>query len=548
MMKVSFFFSSMTLALLLILGGPIATGAEVNAYDDVIVVYPGQEHIPISYHSLERHDTGFPSGVRFHSAPRYGSLIAQADGFTYTPSAAFWSIGFDLFTYSTELCETTNEACSLSTAMVILQTQDALDVIHQSDLESGSLGTALEAIAPSGGLSITGAAGLIGSHGLAITGPLTTQGYVRPKVGGGIPSTGDESQHGSGAQVTFHLPDPPPAHPGDTPSLPDGEFVLLSAGPELSPVAEVSLQIEDSAQRLVLTSPYAASGGRPEVSVGLTAQPHRIRAVWWPYNATRHAGASLWLDGELVGSLALQFAVAGVGKQARLGVLAPASTFEGTLYLDEIGIGSTFGQPRRQILYQNSFEPGTSLGPLGQESPIWLAAGAANAAITGQGGLQVALAGDQTGGFVTAALNELDQVGVGFDLDPKSVGVSAPGRILLLEIGATPIGSVARLSLARFGSGYALRTIVRQANGTWVTRPDVPIADTVHGLDLEWRSSQSSRTQNGSLRLWVDGQLVTEVSGLANAGHHANLIRLGGKALFANAFGTLAYDNVVIRH
>ncbi len=547
MMKVDLFISLMIPALLLAASTPARVLAVVQAYDDVVLVYPGQEGKAISFHSLERYDAGHPSGLRSFTNPRYGSLHAQLNGLIYTPTEAFWTIGFDQFTYSTELCETPNDSCIISTAMVFLQAHDALSVVHQSDLESGSLGSALEAVAPVGHASTTEAAGLVGTRGLALTIPFITDAYVQP-YSSGIPSTGDESQQGSGAQVTFHLPDPPPAHPGDLPGLPDGEFVLLSAGPLGNPVAEVTLQVQDSVQTLMLTSPYASTGDRAEVSIGLTALPHQLRAIWWPENASRDAGASLWLDDELVGSLTFDLAVAAVGNQARLGLLSPTNASGGTLHLDEIEIGSTFGVARRQILFQNSFEPGSSLAPLGQESPIWLAPGAAQAAISGQGGLQVVLAGHETGGFVTAALNALDQVGVGFDLDPKAVGISAPGRILLLEVGDSSAGSIVRVSLARSGTGYALRTIVRQDDGTWVTRPDVPITDAVHGIDLEWRSAQSSRTQDGSLRLWVDGQLVTEASALSNAGHRTSLVRLGGKALFASAFGTLAYDNIVIRH
>ena len=62
-------------------------------------------------------------------------------------------------------------------------------------------------------------------------------------------------------------------------------------------------------------------------------------------------------------------------------------------------------------------------------------------------------------------------------------------------------------------------------------------------VEVEWLAATRPAAANGRLRLWVDGTIAGELSGLANGDSKVESVRLGAKNVDPLTGGLLLYDD-----
>ncbi len=96
------------------------------------------------------------------------------------------------------------------------------------------------------------------------------------------------------------------------------------------------------------------------------------------------------------------------------------------------------------------------------------------------------------------------------------------------------------VSLKRQDGAYSILARVRKNDGTRVDTPVVAISNAPHAIEVHWRGRSSA--QDGILDLWIDGNEVALLTGIANDGATVESVRLGAMSLKTGARGTLYFD------
>ena len=101
-------------------------------------------------------------------------------------------------------------------------------------------------------------------------------------------------------------------------------------------------------------------------------------------------------------------------------------------------------------------------------------------------------------------------------------------------------------------SGFGLRPAFRQDNGdgtfTWVDGDAVPLDSLSPNLALQVGRSDSDATLNGWMRLWNNGEIVSEWFGLDNDDQVLRTVHFGAKGFSpsSNADGTIRIDDAMV--
>jgi hypothetical protein len=138
-----------------------------------------------------------------------------------------------------------------------------------------------------------------------------------------------------------------------------------------------------------------------------------------------------------------------------------------------------------------------------------------------------------------------------FELDPRGFDPGEAGdrhRVrIFLAFEAEPARRVLAVVLRRRDGDYGLRAHVRLEDGEVAETPFIAIADAPHWIELDWSRATRPDAADGSLSLWIDGQLAGHLPGLDNPSSGVGFVRLGALAVKAGASGTLRWDEFTSR-
>ena len=94
-------------------------------------------------------------------------------------------------------------------------------------------------------------------------------------------------------------------------------------------------------------------------------------------------------------------------------------------------------------------------------------------------------------------------------------------------------------------STYEIYVDTRKDDETFKAGSWVPIGEDWAAVEIAWKASDEAGLNNGYLKLYVDGQLVTTLSNLDNDTYGINSVYLITNAVNANTTGSLNFDDFV---
>jgi hypothetical protein len=513
---------------------PPALQAECPTGDYVVSVEPGRNGQPIAKNRLLAAAPGFR--IIGFSQPSIGVLTESADSFLYKPSSRFWTQGTDSFTVHLAPLPGRVTQDSIRARTVFLASAlgpwKSLAESFEGDLTSNwvSQDTA-------GHIQLFGQGALCGDQSLKIV--ARPAGSWISALLGEYRDDGDTGggQQGSGAQATFRPPGsgPPGGPPGNfhTPY----EMAFFSAGAIAQP--DYRLWLRDGNGSLEVRAEVPGVASTPWLPISRSV--HRFQLTSWlgSANGDRRGGVFFWLDGTLAAELTAP--IGGSHNEFRFGSLESDELSEAGLEiaLDDVYLFLTdLRQPSHLCLAADGFEG----GQIGDEwrVPSGFSATAA-AALDGSSGLEVRV-DEATQLMKVPTPTQNGRYGLRFRFDPNTVNFSAGGQLLLFEALAAKGGRSIALLLEAGHSGYRLRALSEDDGGSVLFTPLLPLSDGPHTLSVDWHRAAGEGAPTGSLRLWIDGALAGELTGLTNAGQEIVEAYLGALLLEGAADGTVYFD------
>jgi hypothetical protein len=71
------------------------------------------------------------------------------------------------------------------------------------------------------------------------------------------------------------------------------------------------------------------------------------------------------------------------------------------------------------------------------------------------------------------------------------------------------------------------------------------VSDAAHRIEVAWSAASTAKGSDGSLRLWVDGALATELTSLANGSQRIDSAQLGAQGVPSGNKGSELFDAFV---
>lgn len=177
---------------------------------------------------------------------------------------------------------------------------------------------------------------------------------------------------------------------------------------------------------------------------------------------------------------------------------------------------------------------------------------ATNAAAIAPGSSQgiavVKQAGNQTPAYLTDDSPTAEpRYRVRFWYDPNSITMEDNKRHKIgFLFGTTPSQRRLLTFVVRKDPGGAYRLLAKAHadDGSWAKTAWVALSDAPHMIEADWRRATAPGTNDGSLRLWLDGNLAGTVTGIDNDGWLGELFRLGNVGgLDPGTSGTQYFDD-----
>jgi hypothetical protein len=96
--------------------------------------------------------------------------------------------------------------------------------------------------------------------------------------------------------------------------------------------------------------------------------------------------------------------------------------------------------------------------------------------------------------------------------------------------------------LRRVGGQYSLMGRARRDDNSQADTGFFAISDAPHVVEVAWTRSSLPDASDGSFELWIDGALVSALTGLDNHVSAVDFARLGALSVKAGAAGTMFWD------
>ncbi len=452
----------------------------------------------ILFTSLPGYYSSPPPTVTVARSVAHGSLVQNAEHFTYTPEEDFWVLGSDSFVYTLEAADGSTET-----------------------------------------LSFILVAGLptLGSEAHSWEPPC-------PNIG---------TNDGTSIDVAMDVPEPV-GQPFPPPV--DFDVVILTATPvgESTPTIQVWLR-SDGGQLFLWGEVWDGATSQPITTLprAINDLAHHLAIVWWPADEAteQEGGFFLWVDDFLVGVVRSNHvfdSVCGFNFDFPEPVESP---------FDLVALGggeeSVFDAARVE-----SFEDGMSSWQWVPPSS-GIAGNLAvleKAAISGEWGLASDLeaAQGQTEYLVDSSPSASARYGARLSFDTRDLDLFPCDAILIFaasdqDIVTEPSQHV-RLLLRRACDGtdsYQLKARARHqtspSSTEWWGSAWYTVDDGVHTVELDWRTASGPSEHDGYLRLWLDGIYTANVAYLGNGNRRIEAVLLATVGVDVNSGGFLYLDD-----
>jgi hypothetical protein len=130
------------------------------------------------------------------------------------------------------------------------------------------------------------------------------------------------------------------------------------------------------------------------------------------------------------------------------------------------------------------------------------------------------------------------------DFDPGESQGHARTRIFI-AFEQNPTRRLMAVVLRRVAGAYSLMVRARLDDNSQRDTLFFSITNAPHSVEVDWRRSSGAAASDGGLRLWIDGQLVSDGTGLDNSFSAVDFVRMGALSVKAGASGTLYFDELL---
>ena len=135
-----------------------------------------------------------------------------------------------------------------------------------------------------------------------------------------------------------------------------------------------------------------------------------------------------------------------------------------------------------------------------------------------------------------------------FDPNGFTPGDAAKKVQILQAFSRTPDrAKLVLLMVRRVNAQYQLMVKVRTDDVGMVISNWIPFSDDAHAIEIDWQRASASLAADGHLQLWLDGTSVANLTGLDNADHFLDFVRLGAVGVRPSSGGTIYFDRFVSR-
>ncbi|MCH9649593.1 MAG: hypothetical protein K0U98_15240 [Deltaproteobacteria bacterium] len=476
--------------------------------------------------------------IILESPPLHGILLEEPDRFVYQPGLDFWTSGTDRLIYSVRY----GSYCSPLSQTFFLNLVTAKFTGSPTFSEGFETGDPdLPPIeGPGASINRSQEAAISGTWGLSVVAAPGAQAYQ--------PFLGDLKIGGNqGGEIRMELEPPVLPLAGD-----ESNFLIYALVPVTGGRPFLRLRMnQTSIETLLRTETW--NDGIQDWNEGawfkLSPNSHTIVLDYWRANAHRGAGVGFWLDGALREELRwTPPRDPSDSLEHRFGAMEIESDYALDFPMDSLCLVEHVLADTFVVLAADGFEGG-ALNQQPGSNPIVSHPGAA---ITGEGGLEVAVVASHPDGayLLDEAPFDENDYGVRFDFDTSLLTLQPWEGVTLVAGSGTQaptLGQEAvKLRLRATPTGFQVRAVARlntgSSQGALRFTDWIPFSRGVHTLSLHWRAAPEGSAL-GRLRLWLGDTLAAEELGLDNSQWRVQSLWLGARKADPGASGFLHYDN-----
>ena len=117
-----------------------------------------------------------------------------------------------------------------------------------------------------------------------------------------------------------------------------------------------------------------------------------------------------------------------------------------------------------------------------------------------------------------------------FYFDPNSIAMASGNAHLLFKTMDGASRSVYQIELRSYQGDYQIRSQALKDSGSATSTSWFRLHDDVHAIETIWQASSADGASDGSLALWLDGELAASLAGLDNDTLRVESVRLGAVA------------------
>ena len=113
---------------------------------------------------------------------------------------------------------------------------------------------------------------------------------------------------------------------------------------------------------------------------------------------------------------------------------------------------------------------------------------------------------------------------------------------VLIAFQDAPSRRLMAVVLRRISGQYALMGRARRDDNSQANTGFFAISDAPHAVEVAWSRSGTPDANDGTFEMWIDGALVSSLTGLDNHASGIDFVRLGALSVKTSAAGTLFFD------
>jgi hypothetical protein len=183
------------------------------------------------------------------------------------------------------------------------------------------------------------------------------------------------------------------------------------------------------------------------------------------------------------------------------------------------------------LIFSDGFENGNVLGWSESVTNSGNLSVQPNAALVGNLGLSVNIVNNTSMYLTDNTQNAETHYRARFYFDPNSIVMASGDAHNIFYAYSSSLSTALIRSACYYSSSqYRINMQVRDDVGTWFRTSAVVLSDAPHVIEIEWQAASAASANDGKFTFWVDGTLVSSITGLDNDLRKLDTIRLGSSA------------------